>query len=116
MFSSPEKSIKNFLNLFVLEMRITETEKFDEKILGTTKGRVLSDLPSNLPFANAMYQKKQMIFFNSFNETICNLSVNVGISCDKLFPSKKIKVLMTKQKDTYIPESQYMSTDPLPNE
>ena len=116
LFSSPEKSIKNFLNLFVLEMRITETEKFDEKILGTTKGKVLSDLPSNLPFANAMYQKKQMIFFNSFNETICNLSVNVGISCDKLFPSKKIKVLMTKQKDTYIPESQYMSTDPLPNE
>ena len=116
LFSSPEKSISAFLGFFILEMRITETEKYEERVLASTKGKVLSDLPSSLPTGNALYQKKQMLFFNDRNETICNLSVNIGISCDKLFPSKKIKVLMTKQKDTYIPESHFMTADPLPNE
>lgn len=116
LFSSPEKSIANFLSLFILEMRITETEKYEEKVIGSTKGKVLNDLPCNLPIGNALYQKRQMLFFTENNEKLCNLSLNIGISCDKLFPSKKIKVLMTKHKDTYIPESHFMTTDPLPQE
>lgn len=116
MFSSPDKSIKNFLNLFVLEVRATETEKFDEKVLGTAKGKVLNEFPSNLGISNALFHKKQMLLFNFSNESICNLAINIGISCDKVFPSKKIKVLMTKYKDVYIPESQFMTADPLPNE
>lgn len=116
LFSSPEKSIKNFLALFIFEMRITETEKFDEKVIAATKGKILSDLPYNLPIGQALYQKKQMLFFNTENETMCNMSIHVGLSCDKMFPSKKIKVLMNKQKETYIPESHYMTTDPLPLE
>ncbi|OMJ76036.1 hypothetical protein SteCoe_23177 [Stentor coeruleus] len=116
LFSSPEKSIKSFLSMFIFEMRITHKEKFEEKVIAATKGKILSDLPSNMPYGNALYQKKQMLFFNESNETMCNLSINVGISCDKLIPSKKIKVMMNKQKDTYIPESQFMTTDPLPQE
>ena len=116
LFSSPEKSIHNFLSLFIFEMRLTEGEKFDERILAETKGKVLSELPSNLSTSNALYHKKQMIFFDSLNQALCNLSLNIGLSCDKLFPSTKIKVLMTKHTDIYIPESHFITTDPLPQE
>ena len=116
LFSSPEKSIKNFLNVFVFEMRITEGDKFEERVIATTKGKVLNELPSTLPMGVALTQKKQMLFFNADNETMCNMSVHIGLSCDKFFPSKKIKVLMSKQKETYIPESHFMTTDPLPLE
>ena len=116
LFSSPEKTIYGFLNAFVMEMRITETEKYEERVVGRVKGEVLNDLITGLEIGKALYQKKQMLFFTERNESFCSLSVNIGISCDKLVESKKIKVLMTKQNDAYLPERHFMTADPLPGQ
>lgn len=112
MFTAQEKNLKDFLNSDSLVIKL----KADKKLVATSKENSLNGIPINLPIGCALYQKKQVLLFDSNGKTIGNLTLILGLSCDKLIPSKKIKVLLEKKHNVYVPEDQYMTTDPLPKE
>ena len=116
LFCDTEKSIKQFLNSFSLEIQLSESQNPNEKIVCKSKEPGLSELSSSLPLGYALCQRKQTVLFDKQNKPMCTLGVVLGISCDKVVQSKKIKVLMDKYQEVYVPESHYFTVDPLPTE
>ncbi|CAG9333661.1 unnamed protein product [Blepharisma stoltei] len=112
LFTAQEKSLKDFLNSNSLEVTIKE----GKKPMAASRENSLTGLPISLPVGCALYQKKQVLLFDAKGSVKGNLSLIIGLSCDKNIPSKKIKVLLEKKQNAYIPEDHYMTTDPLPKE
>lgn len=115
-FSNEAKNLKKLIKSELLEFRITIGDKFSENVLGSSKSACLFGLPYELPLGNALYTKKQLCLFNSSDEVLCNLSVCLGLSCDKQVRAHSIKVSLSKHCEVYIPEMHFMSVDPLPIE
>ena len=115
-FSNDSKTLKKLIKSKLLEFRITIGDKFGEKVLGASNCECLSGLPVSMSLGNALYTKKQILLFDSSDEVCCNLSVYLGLSCDKLIDTTSIKVSLTKFQEVYIPEMHFMSVDPLPVE
>ena len=116
LFTNESKSLEKLIKSDILEIRITVGDKFNEKVICGSKCECLLGLPSFLPIGNALYTKKQIFLFDSNDYALINLSVYLGLSCDKVTGIEKIKVSLNKHYEVYIPEMHYMSVDPLPIE
>lgn len=108
------KSLEKLINSEVLEIKLTNSEKYNEKSIALSKSQCLKGLPVKLKASEAYYTKKQILLFSPSDEVLCNLSVYVGLSCDKTLDYTRVKVPLNKVFDFYIPDFHYMSVDPLP--
>ncbi|OMJ88194.1 hypothetical protein SteCoe_9928 [Stentor coeruleus] len=116
MFTSEGKTLEKLIKSDIMEIRLTIGDKFNERVLGGSKTQCLIGLPNTLELHNALYTKKQIYLFNSNDTIIGNLSVFLGLSCDKITETSKIKVALNKHHEVYIPEFYFMTIDPLPVE
>lgn len=115
-FSVDGKSLNKLIESDVLEFQLSVGEKNNEKIIGSSNCQCLLDLPRDLPVKNALYTKKQIFLFSPQGSVVGNMSVYIGLSCDKITKSSKIKVSLSKNHEVYIPDMHFISVDPLPVE
>jgi hypothetical protein len=116
IYSAEGKSLEKLINSDILELRLTKGEKYEDKVIGTSKTECLLGLTGHMSISSALYTKKQILLFDENDKKTGNLSVFIGLSCDKIFLSSKIKVSLNKIHEVYIPELHYITTDPLPIE
>lgn len=114
ILSGEGKSLEKLINSEILEIKLTNSDKYNEKSIALSKSQCLQGLPMTLKPSEAFYTKKQILLFSPSDEVLSNFSIYFGLSCDKLIDSKTIKVPLNKVLDFYIPDFHFVTVDPLP--
>ena len=109
-FSSPDKSIRKFLN----EAKMKVILHCGSEHLASGESLLLYHFPSTLPMAMALTQTRVISLFPTSDSTPMDLSMTIGLSCDRHYQSKYLKVELTKVNDVYLPEAHYFNGTPLP--
>ena len=111
-FSSPDKPIRKFLN--ETKMKVVLHTGSDH--LASGESQLLYHFPSTLPMGMALTQSRIMSLFPSAHSAPMDLSMTIGLSCDRYYLSKYLKVDLTKVNDVYLPEAHYFNGTPLPED